>query len=81
MPKYIILLSYTDQGIKNIKESPQRVAAARKAIESAGGKMDAFYLTMGQYDAVAIGAQGNIRTTTLKAFNEDEMAAIISSVP
>lgn len=97
MPLYISLLNYTDQGIKNMKEAPQRVGAAREATEAAGGKFLGFYLTMGQYDAVAIteapddetyavqilaiGGQGNVRTTTLKAFNEEEFARIVSHLP
>ncbi len=97
MPMYIALLNYTEHGIKDVKNAPNRVAAARRGIEAAGGKMHAFYLTMGQYDAVtineapsdeaaaavalAIGAEGNVRTTTMRAFTEKEMAAIIGGLP
>jgi uncharacterized protein with GYD domain len=97
MPLYITLLNYTEQGIKDIKNAPRRVASARRDIEAAGGKIHAFYLTMGQYDAVtvieassdeaaaanalAVGAQGNVRTTTMRAFTEEEMAAIIGNLP
>ena len=97
MAHYIILLNYTEQGIKNIKDSPQRVGAARKAIEAAGGKIHSFYLTMGEYDMVAIteapddetfatimlaiGSQGNVRSTTLRAFDEQQMASIIGNIP
>ncbi|MFQ5873494.1 MAG: GYD domain-containing protein, partial [Dehalococcoidia bacterium] len=85
MATFVTLINYTEQGIKNVKKAPERVADARKAIEAAGGKMIGFYWTLGQYDAIAIGeaptdeaytaimlsiaGQGNIRSTTLKAFN------------
>tara|TARA_B100000315_G_scaffold252174_1_gene288394 strand:+ start:903 stop:1190 length:288 start_codon:yes stop_codon:yes gene_type:complete len=94
---YITLLNYTEQGAKDIKNALQRVASARRAVEAAGGKIHAFYLTMGQYDAVtvielpsdeaaatnalAVGAQGNVRTTTMRAFTEEEMAGIVSNLP
>jgi len=97
MPTYITLIKYTPKGIENIKQGPSRVDAARKAIEAAGGKMKAFYLTMGSYDAVSIGeapddaayakmilaiaSKGNIQTETLRAFTEDEYRKIISELP
>lgn len=97
MPSYLSLLNWTDQGIRNIKDGPQRLEAAKQAIQSAGGRLIFFYLTMGQYDAVVIselpddetaarvllatGMQGNVRSTTLKAFTEDEYRNIVSSLP
>ena len=97
MPTYIALLNLTDQGVKNIKSAPQRVQNARDAIEKAGGKMPSFYLTMGEYDYVAIveapsdeayttimlaiSGLGNVRSTTLKAFTEEEMTGIIGGLP
>jgi uncharacterized protein with GYD domain len=97
MPMYITLLNYTQQGIKDIKNAPNRVAAAHRGIEAAGGKLHAFYLTMGQYDAVtvveapsdevaaavalAVGAEGNVRGTTMRAFTEEEMAGIVRNLP
>jgi uncharacterized protein with GYD domain len=97
MATYIILGKYTQQGIQNIKQGPQRVDAARSAIEGAGGKMPGFYLTMGQYDFVSIveapddetmtrailtvGQGGNISTETLKAFPESEYRTIVGSLP
>ena len=96
MPTYIILGNYTDQGIRNIRESPQRLDAARQAIEAVGGSIQ-WFLTMGQYDFViigeapsdevyaaivlAVGSQGNIRTTSLKAFPEPEYRRIIQGLP
>jgi len=94
---YIILGKYTPQGIAKIKEGPARIEAARKAIEGAGGKMLAWYLTMGRYDFVvlaeapnamatagillATGAQGNISTETLHALTEAEFKGVVSSLP
>ena len=97
MPHYVSLIRYTQQGIAKIKESPARLDAAKKAAEKAGGKIHAWYLTMGQYDAVlisefpndeagakftlSVGAQGNVTTETLKAFPEAEYRKIISDLP
>jgi uncharacterized protein with GYD domain len=97
MSTYITLLRYTQQGIAKVKESPARLDAARKAAEAAGGKIHAWYLTMGHYDAVfvaefpddetcakftlSVGALGNVTTQTLKAFTEAEYRKIISSLP
>ena len=94
---YIILGKYTQQGIAKIKEGPTRIEAARKAMEAGGGKMVAWYLTMGRYDFVviaeapsvkaaaavllAIGAQGSISTETLHALTEAEFKGVVSSLP
>ena len=96
MPTYITLMKLTEQGVKSIKDAPKRVEAARKVIEGAGGKMPNFYLAMGEYDYVAItefasdetaaafvlglGARGNVRTTTLRAFTEEEFAAMVKKL-
>ncbi len=97
METYIILGKYTQQGIAKIKEGPSRIEAARKAMEAAGGKMVAWYLTMGRYDFVviaeapnakaaapvllAIGAQGNVGTETMHALTEAEFKGVVSSLP
>jgi uncharacterized protein with GYD domain len=97
MPHYISLVRYTQQGIAKIKESPKRLDAAKKAAENAGGKVEAWYLTMGKYDAVLISefpndedaarfmlstaALGSVSTQTLKAFSEAEYRKIIGSLP
>ena len=88
--------NYTDEGIRNIKDSPNRLAAVRQAVNDAGGRLIFFYLTMGQYDFASlvevpndevaatlllkVGGQGNVRTTTLKAFTEDEYQSIVDSL-
>lgn len=97
MQTYITLIKYTQQGLQNIKDAPQRLAAAKAAIEAAGGKWIAYYLTLGQYDGVlisegpdpkmvagvslAIGAQGNLHTQTLVAFTQDETLEIVGKLP
>jgi uncharacterized protein with GYD domain len=97
MPAYITLIRFTQRGVDTIKESPSRLEAAKKAFEAAGGKMTSFYMTIGQYDAVAIvelpgdealakvalalASQGSVRTETLRAFKEDEYRRIIGSLP
>ncbi len=94
MPTYINLVSWTDQGIRNINEAPQRIDAFRKTVEAAGGKLTGFYVTMGKYDIVTIvdapsdeaiakialntGNKGSVRTETMKAFTEQEFRNILS---
>ena len=97
MATYIILINYTDQGIRNIKDSPKRLDAAKKMLKTMGGEIKDFYLTIGSYDlaivaeapsddviakfSLASGSLGNIRTTTLKAFPEAEYRKIIGTLP
>ncbi|HUI43484.1 MAG TPA: GYD domain-containing protein [Terriglobia bacterium] len=97
MTTYVTLFRWTQKGIENVKDSPARLDAIRKAMAAAGGSLKGFYLTTGQYDAVAIGefpddltmarfalagaSQGFVRSETLKAFTEDEYRKIIASLP
>jgi uncharacterized protein with GYD domain len=97
MPTYVTLLRYTEQGIKNIKESPSRLEKAKQAFKAFGGELKSFHLVQGRYDAVVIGelpnddavakfalstgAQGNVRTETLRAFTEEEFRKIVSGLP
>ena len=97
MPTYVILMNLTEQGVKNVKEAPARIEATAKALEAVGGKLIGFYVVMGQYDYVAIaegpsdevaltqllglGMQGNVKTTTLKAFTKEELAKIVKKLP
>jgi uncharacterized protein with GYD domain len=90
-------MNLTEKGMKNIKDAPARIEASAKALEAAGGKLLGFYLTLGQYDYVAIaegpsdevgmlqllgiGAAGYVRTTTLKAFTVEEFAALLEKLP
>lgn len=97
MPAYVSLFNFTEQGVKNVKTTTERAKAARAAWEKAGARWIGIWWTHGQYDGILIheapnaevatrllmslGMLGNIRTTTLPAFSEDEMAAIIKGMP
>ena len=97
MATYVLLMKLTDQGIKEIKNAPQRIEAATKGLETMGGKLISFYTVMGEYDYVAVGeapsdevalafllglgSAGNVRTTTLKAFTKEQLAAIVGKLP
>ena len=96
MTTYIVLLDWTEQGLKKLPDSPKRLDAAKKLISDMGGEFVAFYMTMGDHDMVAVceapddnvaarfalqlGVQGNVRTKTLKAFPESEYRNIMSSL-
>ena len=96
MPSYILLVNWTDQGIKNMKDSARRAEAFETAIEKAGGKSIGLYYTLGKHDVVAIveapndkaiasvlyrtGSLGNVRTETLKAFSMSEASDIIEKI-
>jgi uncharacterized protein with GYD domain len=97
MPTYISLINWTDQGIRSAKDTLDRASAAAAAAESMGGKLKDIYWTVGSYDIVtvaefpddatgtafllALGSQGNVRTTTLRAFDRDEVAEILQKTP
>ena len=97
MPTYISLVNYTQKGIENVKESPQRLDAAKKAFKEMGAELKEFYLVMGRYDmilvseapndetvakaALALGSLGNVRTESFRAFKEDEYRKIVSTLP
>ena len=97
MATYISFIQYTQQGLQKIKESPGRLDQAKKAYEAAGGKLKDIYLVMGEYDivvvaelpsddavaklALSLGAAGNIRTRTSRAFTEAEYRKLIQSLP
>ena len=97
MATYITLASWTDQGIRNVKESPARLDAAKEMFRRMGAEIKEFYMVTGQYDmvvvteapdeatvakvALALGAQGAVRTVTLCAFGEDQYRKIIGDLP
>jgi len=96
MAQYIVLLNWTDQGIRNVKESPKRLDAGRAAAKKLGIELKDAYMTMGDVDMVihaeapndealakfilTLGGAGNVRTRTLKAFSEDEYRKILGSL-
>ncbi len=96
MATYLMLLNWTDQGIRNVKESPKRGAAAKKLAKDLGGEIKTFYMTQGGFDlalvvempndekvahfVLKLGSLGNVRTTTLKAYSEGEYRKIIDGL-
>ncbi len=97
MPTYITLINFSQRGIEEIKDSPNRLQAAKEAVRAAGGDFKEFYLTMGRFDGIAVieapndeahartmltlGARGRIRTESLRAFTEDEFKSIVAGLP
>ena len=95
MAKYICLLNWTDQGVKAVKESPSRLDAAKQLARTHGCQFEQFFMTMGSCDMVAVleapdqqsvtkfllavGSAGNVRTTTMPAYSEDEYRSLIGS--
>jgi uncharacterized protein with GYD domain len=96
MATFITLCNFTDQGIRNVKESPDRFAAFKAMGEKLGVTVKGVYWTVGHYDIVVVvegsdeavtaallkvGSLGNIRTETLRAFSADEMKKVIGTLP
>ena len=96
MATYVVLLNFTDQGIRNVKDTTKRADAFKEVAKSAGVTVKEMYWTLGQYDIVAIidapddvvvttlglglGKEGNVRTQTLRAFSQADINAILSKV-
>lgn len=96
MTTYVALCSWTDQGALGITDSPRRLDAAKRELEEMGGRFVAFYMTMGEYDAVLVyeapddavaarfllilGRHGSVRTRTLKAFPEAAYRQIVATL-
>jgi len=95
MPTFICFLNWTDQGAKNAKDSDKRSQAARAFAEKLGGRLLSAYVTTGQYDVVAtlelpdgdamakfaaaLSADGNARTTTVRAFKPEEISKLAAA--
>jgi uncharacterized protein with GYD domain len=93
MPTYITLMNWTDQGVKTVRDTVQRRDQADALAEKHGARLEQVYWTVGPYDIVAIleapddesvtsmllelGTAGNLRTTTLRAYDRDQMSGII----
>jgi len=96
MPAYVILANWTDQGARQVRESPKRLDAAKKALREMGGEFKSIYMTLGDYDLIVtyeapddavaarftllLGQLGSVRTRTLKAFPEAAYREIINSL-
>jgi uncharacterized protein with GYD domain len=97
MSAYIVLVNFTDQGIKNVKDTVNRVRAAAQLAGTAGARFIGVWWTLGPYDIVAIieapddatatrlmlatAMQGNVRSLTMRAFSEAEMENIVQGLP
>ncbi len=97
MATYVSLLKWTEQGVKNVKDSVKRVRQAEEAVAKAGGRLVHVYYTQGEYDLVAIyewsddetanafflslAAAGNVKSQTSRAYSPDEMERIINKIP
>ena len=97
MPMFVTLYKFTDQGIRNVKDSPNRLDSAIKAAEAVGNKVLGAYYTLGDYDLVVISevtneevavahtlatnSLGNVTSNTLRAFTPAEFAEIVKKIP
>lgn len=93
MPRYVVLVNWTDQGIRNVKQTIERTDHGGDIAEKHGLKLEQAYWTVGAYDMVAvfeapndeamsahmleIGTLGNVRTTTLRAYDEQAMSGML----
>ena len=96
MPTYVMLANWTDQGARQVKDSPKRLDDAKKQLVEMGGEFRSIYMTLGEYDLVAVyeapddavaarftlllAQIGSVRTKTLKAFPEAAYREIINSL-
>ena len=97
MSAYVTLFNFTEQGVRTAKDTVKLIRAFAKSVESAGGQFIGVWWLLGAYDGVvifeapddetatrlllSIGMQGNARTTTMRAFSEDEMQRIVQGLP
>ena len=96
MPTYVLLINWTDEGVKTVTETVDRYEAARGQLEQLGVTIRDIYWTVGPYDLVAVSdapddetatagslalnSQGKIRTTTLRGFDQNEMRSILRKI-
>ena len=96
MPTYVSLCKWTEEGVKNARETTKRAEAAKAAVRKLGGKLTTILWTQGNYDLIAIsdfpdeesamaflltlGGQGNVRTETLRAYGAQDMERIFAKM-
>jgi uncharacterized protein with GYD domain len=96
MANYVMLLKFTDQGIRNVKDTTKRAAAFSEAASKMGAKINNILWTLGQYDLVAmaeapndetiaalaltVGKLGNVSIQTLRGFTSSEVDGILTKV-
>ncbi len=97
MPGFITLMKYTQQGLAQVKDSPERIKQAKAVAEKMGIRVVGVWVTMGDCDLVTIGDApddqtqaafvlglaklGNVTTQTMRAFSEEEFAQVVSRLP
>ena len=97
MPTFVGMLSWTDQGARTVKDTPKRIQAARERAKKLGVDNKHVFLTTGEFDilviaeakdgddiakmSMAAAAEGNVRTQTIRAWTEPEIAKLISQLP
>jgi uncharacterized protein with GYD domain len=97
MPTFILSLNWTDQGIRSVKDAPKRAEASKELARKVGVEIKEVYLTSGDNDlviivdapngdnvakfALALGALGNVRTRTARAWPQSEFQKLISELP
>jgi uncharacterized protein with GYD domain len=97
MVTYMMLMKLTDQGIKNVKEAPERIEVGLKAFEKTGGKTIGFWIAIGIYDYISIGesasdedalafavglsSQGNVRIESVKLYSIEQFAGVVKMLP
>jgi uncharacterized protein with GYD domain len=96
MPRYLSLLTFTEQGIRDVEQTVTRAKAFESEVKAAGGKVIAQYWATGEVDGcvvfeapdgdtatsllLALGKSGNVRTRTLQVYNADELQAILKKM-
>lgn len=96
MSKHVVLLKFTEKGIANIRQSPDRAAAFQAAAEKAGVNVETVLWTAGPYDGILVldapdeaaatglvlglGKAGNVSTCMLRAFNADEFRSVVGKM-
>ena len=96
MPTFIGLFNWTDEGIRTARESVERAGAGRQLAESMGGSIREIYWTLGPFDLVAVAdfpdeetaaafgvalaQQGKVRSTTLRAFSQEEIGGVLGKL-
>ena len=94
MPTYIVVGNFTDEGVRNVKETVKRLESVRGVAKKLGITVKDAYWTLGQYDiamvaeapdeaamtafGLSVGAQGHVRTQTIRAFTADEMGKLLN---
>ena len=96
MPQYVTLVNWTDQGVRDVKQTVQRAEQVREQVRQLGGNMHTLYWTQGRYDLIAIteapddatvaaislriGSTGSVRTEVLRAFDAEEMGSVLAKL-